>query len=33
VMEAIICSCAPNIVKIDFYVMYFVKSNDFKEPN
>ena len=33
VLEAIICPYAPKIVKIDFYVMYFVKSNDFKEPN
>ena len=33
VLEAIICPYAPKIVKIEFYVMYFVKSYDFKEPN
>ena len=33
VFEAIICPYAPKIVKIEFYVMYFVKSYDFKEPN
>ena len=33
VFEAIICPYAPKIGKNDFYVMFFVKSNDFKEPN